>query len=786
MQNINDLIADEINVKSAQVEAAIKLLDEGSTVPFISRYRKEATGGLTDTDLRTLEERLYYLREMAERRTAILKSITEQEKLTPELEKAIQEADTKTRLEDLYLPYKPKRRTKGQTAKEAGLEPLADLLFKDPSVDPAKEAEKYINAEKKVADVKAALDGAKYILMERFCENAELLAELRQEMWDHGQITSLCQEGKEKEGTKFRDYFEFSELVKKIPSHRSLAVFRGRKTGILQVKLEIKAQDDSDTCPCQALIAKHAQVEHQGRPADDWLAEVVRWTWRVKLNAQIENDILKQIREEAELEAIRVFAKNLKDLLMAAPAGQRPTLALDPGLRTGVKVVALDPTGQLISHDTIFPHAPKKKWDESIQTLYQLCKKHNIELVSIGNGTASRETDQLVSELIKKHDDLNLQKITVSEAGASIYSASEYAAREFPDLDVSFRGAASIGRRLQDPLAELVKIEPKAIGVGQYQHDVSQVKLARGLDSVVEDCVNAVGVDVNTASIPLLSRIAGLNNTIATNIVRFRDKNGLFKTRSALKEVPRFGDRTFEQSAGFLRIVNGESALDSSGVHPEAYSVVEKISSKSDRSITALMADAEFLKSIKAEDYADEQFGIPTITDILQELEKPGRDPRPSFAAVKFDDNIHHVKDLKPGMLLEGVITNVTNFGAFVDIGVHQDGLVHISVISDQFVKNPADVVKTGDIVKVKVMEVDEDRNRISLSMRLNDKPANKSAGTRQNSSNRNDSSSNRASNNRSSNHNASRGQRSMGSQPAPKSTLAGAFANAKKLKPKK
>ena len=783
MQNINDLIADEINVKSSQVEAAIKLLDEGSTVPFISRYRKEATGGLTDTDLRTLEERLYYLREMAERRTTILKSIAEQDKLTPALEKAIQEADTKTRLEDLYLPYKPKRRTKGQSAKEAGLEPLADLIFSDPSVDPKTEAEKYLNPEKKIADVKAALDGAKYILMERFCENAELLAELRQEMWEHGLVTAKVQEGKEKEGAKFRDYFEFSEQVKKIPSHRSLAVFRGRKTGILQLKLEIKS-DDSDTCPCQGLIAKHAQVEHQGRPADDWLAEVVRWTWRVKLSAQIENDILAQIRDEAEQEAIRVFAKNLKDLLMAAPAGQRPTLALDPGLRTGVKVVALDATGQLISHDTIFPHAPKKKWDESIQTLHKLCVKHKIELISIGNGTASRETDQLVSDLLKQHDDLNLQKITVSEAGASIYSASEYASREFPDLDVSFRGAASIGRRLQDPLAELVKIEPKAIGVGQYQHDVSQVKLARGLDSVVEDCVNAVGVDVNTASIPLLSRVAGLNNTIATNIVRFRDKNGLFKSRLALKEVPRFGERTFEQSAGFLRIVNGENPLDSSGVHPEAYSIVEKISANNDRNIDSLIANVEFLKSIKAQDYADEKFGIPTITDILEELEKPGRDPRPSFAAVKFDDNIHHVKDLKPGMLLEGVITNVTNFGAFVDVGVHQDGLVHISVISDQFVKNPADVVKTGDIVKVKVMEVDEDRNRISLSMRLNDKPApkaNKGAGDRNNNSG------SRNSGSRGSQNNQSRSGGGAGhNQAAPKSTLAGAFANAKQLKPKK
>jgi uncharacterized protein len=731
MINIADIIAKELGVKPVQVKAAVALLDEGATVPFIARYRKEATDGLDDTQLRNLEERLRYLREMEERREAILKSITEQEKLTPELEKAIKEADTKTRLEDLYLPYKPKRRTKGQIAREAGLDPLAQSLFQDPNLNPEQEAEKFIDADKGVADVKAALDGAKYILMEQFSEDAELLGQLRQFLFQNGVLCAKVVEGKEEEGAKFRDYFDHKEALKSTPSHRALAIFRGRNEGILQASIIIVQDEDITSHPCEDMIALHFDLRDQGRAADKWLQEVVRWTWRIKLLSHLETELLGDLREKAEEEAIRVFAHNLKDLLMAAPAGPRATMGLDPGLRTGVKVAIVDATGQLVEHGTIFPHAPRNQWDESIAVIAQLVKKHNVELISIGNGTASRETDKLAAEMLKKHPDLIAQKIMVSEAGASVYSASEFAAREFPKLDVSYRGAVSIARRLQDPLAELVKIEPKAIGVGQYQHDVSQTKMARGLDAVVEDCVNAVGVDVNTASEPLLARISGLNKTIAGNIVMFRNQNGAFKSRDDLKQVPRLGDKTFEQSAGFMRIMNGNNPLDRSAVHPEAYPVVKKIAEKNNRDITQVVGDSGFLKSIAANDYVDDSFGLPTVTDIISELEKPGRDPRPEFKTAEFKEGVETMNDLNPGMILEGVVTNVTNFGAFVDIGVHQDGLVHISVLSNTFVSDPREVVKAGDIVTVKVVEIDLPRKRIGLSMKLDEAAGEKIDGPR-------------------------------------------------------
>lgn len=731
MTNIADLIANELGVKSIQVNAAIDLLDEGATVPFIARYRKEATGGLDDTQLRNLEERLRYLRELEERRDTILKSISDQEKLTPELEKAIKEADTKTRLEDLYLPYKPKRRTKGQIAREAGLDPLAQSLFENPALNPEQEAEKFIDAEKGVADVKAALDGAKYILMEQFSEDADLLAKLRTYLFENGVLSSKMVEGKEEAGAKFRDYFDHNEPLKNTPSHRALAIFRGRNEGILQASIIIVQEDETAAHPCEDMIAQHVEVRDEGRAADKWLQEVVRWTWRIKLLTHLETELLSELREKAEEEAIKVFAHNLKDLLMAAPAGPKATMGLDPGLRTGVKVAVVDATGQLVEHTTIFPHAPKNQWDQSMVVIAALCQKHNVELISIGNGTASRETDKLAGEVLKKHPALNAQKIMVSEAGASVYSASEFAAREFPKLDVSFRGAVSIARRLQDPLAELVKIEPKAIGVGQYQHDVSQTKMARSLDAVVEDCVNAVGVDVNTASEPLLARISGLNKTIAGNIVNFRNQNGAFKDRDALKQVPRLGDKTYEQAAGFLRIMNGANPLDRSAVHPEAYPVVEKIAVKNDRGIEQVVGDAGFLKKLAANDYIDDHFGLPTVTDIISELEKPGRDPRPEFKTAEFKEGVDTMDDLKPGMILEGVVTNVTNFGAFVDVGVHQDGLVHISVLSNTFVSDPRDVVKAGDIVTVKVVEIDLPRKRISLSMRLDDAAGEKIDGPR-------------------------------------------------------
>lgn len=724
-------IARELNARPQQVEAAIGLLDGGATVPFIARYRKEVTEGLDDTQLRHLEERLVYLREMEERRSAIVKSIEEQGKLTPELKTQLLEADTKARLEDLYLPYKPRRTTKGMLAREAGLEPLADKLLANPALLPENEALAFINAALNYADTKAVLDGAKHILMERFAENADLLARLRAFLGEHAELTAKVVAGKETEGAKFRDYFEHHEALKAVPSHRALAMFRGRNEGVLTLTLEIPGLDAGAPHPAEGMVATHAGIIHQGRAADAWLAEVVRWTWRVKLLTHLETDLLGDLKAQAEEEAIKVFAHNLKDLLMAAPAGPRATLGLDPGLRTGVKVAVVDSTGKLVDHGVIFPHEPKKEWDKSIAMLAVLCARHSVDLIAIGNGTASRETDKLAAELIKQHAELKMTKIVVSEAGASVYSASALAAQEFPDLDVVYRGGVSIARRLQDPLAELVKIDPKSIGVGQYQHDVNQARLARSLEAVVEDCVNAVGVDVNTASAALLARIAGLNSTIAGNIVNFRDSHGAFKTRDDLKKVPRLGDRTFEQAAGFLRIMNGDNPLDASSVHPESYPVVQKIAAQSTRDIRELLGDARFLKSVNAADYVDDKFGLPTVTDILRELEKPGRDPRPEFKAATFQEGVTDIKDLKPGMILEGVVTNVANFGAFVDIGVHQDGLVHISALATKFVKDPREVVRAGAIVKVKVVEVDVPRARIALTMRLEDDaaPVRKSEG---------------------------------------------------------
>jgi uncharacterized protein len=740
---IDHRIAAELGVRPAQVAAAISLLDEGSTVPFVARYRKEATGGLDDTHLRTLEERLGYLRELEERRAAVLASIEEQGKLTPELATAIAEAETKQRLEDLYLPYKPKRRTKAQIAREAGLEPLADLLLSDPSRDPEAEAQAYLREaftgpdgdNPGVPDVKAALDGARQILMERFAEDAELLAQLRSRMGEHGVVVSAVVEGKDTEGAKFRDYFAYSERLAAIPSHRALALFRGRHEEVLRVSLKLPEELDEAAAkaagahPCERLIAGRAGIRDQGRPADAWLVETVRWTWKVKLGWQVEGDLLGELRSRAEEEAIRVFARNLHDLLLAAPAGPRPVLGLDPGLRTGVKVAVVDRTGKVLATDAIFPHAPRNDWDASIATLAKTCKAHEVELIAIGNGTASRETDALAAELIKRHPDLRLTRVVVSEAGASVYSASELAAREFPDLDVTLRGAVSIARRLQDPLAELVKIDPKSIGVGQYQHDVGQTRLARSLDAVVEDCVNAVGVDVNTASAPLLARISGLTASLAENIVRHRDANGPFRTRADLQQVPRLGPKTFEQAAGFLRVPGGDNPLDASAVHPEAYPVVERILADLQRGVRDVMGNAQALRAIDPRRYTDERFGLPTVQDIVRELEKPGRDPRPEFRTARFTEGVNELKDLRPGMLLEGTVSNVANFGAFVDVGVHQDGLVHVSALSSRFVKDPREVVKAGDVVKVKVLEVDLARKRIALTMRLDDAPREAASG---------------------------------------------------------
>ena len=723
MLSIEHRIAQDIAAKPDQVRAAVALLDEGATVPFIARYRKEATGGLDDTQLRLLEERLRYLRELEDRRSAILASVDEQGKLTDALKNEILGADTKARLEDLYLPYKPKRRTKAQIAREAGLEPLASGLREDPTRVPDAFAAPFVDADKGVPDVRAALDGARAILMESIAEDAHLVGELRDWLWDKGQIRARVVEGKENEGAKFRDYFDHVEPIAKIPSHRLLALMRARNEGVIELELQPAPDAEQGHLEGEGRVAAHAGIHDRGRPADAWLRETVRLTWRVKLHLHLTLDLFGRVREGAEDEAIRVFGENLKDLMLAAPAGAKTVMGLDPGIRTGVKVAVVDATGKLLATETIYPHEPRRQWNESLVTLAKLCKQHGVDLIAIGNGTASRETDKLAGELIKKLPDARLSKVVVSEAGASVYSASETAAKEFPDLDVSLRGAVSIARRLQDPLAELVKIEPKAIGVGQYQHDVNQVKLARALDARVEDCVNAVGVDVNTASAALLSRVAGLSASVAENVVKHRDANGPFANRRALLKVPRLGDKAFEQCAGFLRVPNGDNPLDASAVHPEAYPVVERIIAQCGREVRNIIGDTGFLRGLKPEQYTDEKFGVPTVRDILKELEKPGRDPRPEFVAPSFAEGVEDLKDLKPGMILEGRVTNVAAFGAFVDIGVHQDGLVHVSALSHTFVKDPRDAVKAGDIVKVKVMEVDIPRQRIGLSMRLDDEP---------------------------------------------------------------
>ncbi len=722
MKTIAQRIADELAVKPEQVAAAIALLDEGATVPFIARYRKEVTGGLDDTQLRTLEERMRYLRELDERREAILASIREQDKLTPELENAIQDADTKTRLEDLYLPYKPKRRTKAQIAREAGLAPLAFDLLANPTLNPEQTAVQYVAEDKGVKDVKEALDGARQILMEHFAENAELLGKLREYLWENALLVSKVVEEKKAEAAKFTDYFEYSEALKNTPSHRALALFRGRNEGLLRLTIQVPNEEDSSiTHPCEVMIAQQFAVSNQQRAADAWLLDSVRWAWKFKVRLHLDSELFLHLRELAEQEAIKVFASNLHDLLLAPPAGQRATLGLDPGLRTGVKYAVVDTTGKLVSHGTIYPHAPKNDWQGAIKVLAAVIQKHHVELISIGNGTASRETDRLVMDLLKQHAEIKATKIVVSEAGASVYSASELAAQEFPDLDVSIRGAVSIARRLQDPLAELVKIDPKSIGVGQYQHDVNQTQLARTLDAIIEDCVNAVGVDVNTASVALLSHVSGLNQTLAKNIVSYRDEHGAFNNREKLKAVPRLGDKTFEQAAGFLRINQGDNPLDASAVHPEAYPLVERILTDCQKPIKVLLGDSQFLRSLDPRRFIDNQFGLPTVNDILKELEKPGRDPRPEFKAPTFKEGVESLNDLQADMVLEGVVTNVTDFGAFVDIGVHQDGLIHISALSKEYVKHPRDVVKTGDIVKVKVLEVDLTRKRVALTLNLND-----------------------------------------------------------------
>lgn len=727
-QRIISRLADELGVRNEQVAATVELLDGGATVPFIARYRKEVTGALDDAQLRQLDERLRYLRELEERRDAVLIAIDEQGKLDAPLKAAIQAAETKQRLEDLYLPFKKKRRTKAQIAREAGLEPLADGLLANPTLDPEVEAANYLRPAEgdipAIEDAKAALDGAKQILMERFAEDPELIGQLRERLWQEGELSARVLDGKEHEGAKFADYFEHDEKLAKVPSHRALAMFRGRNEGVLGLAIRLPGEEYAPVHPAQVAIARQVGISDEGRAADKWLGEVVRWTWRVKLYTALETELLGRLREQAELTAIEVFAANLKDLLLAAPAGQKVTLALDPGLRTGCKVAVVDATGQFVDQATIYPHAPQNRWDESLVVLAKLVKQHGVELIAVGNGTASRETDKLAGELLKAlAPERRLSKVMVSEAGASVYSASEYASRELPDLDVTIRGAVSIARRLQDPLAELVKIEPKSIGVGQYQHDVSQVQLSRSLEAVIEDCVNAVGVDLNTASSALLSRVAGLSTALADNIVAQRNVHGAFKSRKALLEVSRLGPKTFEQCAGFLRINNADNPLDASAVHPEAYTLVERIAKQSGREVKGLIGDSAALKALKPADFADERFGIPTVSDILSELDKPGRDPRPEFKAAEFREGVETLKDLKLGMVLEGTVTNVTHFGAFVDIGVHQDGLVHISALSDRFIDDPRSVVKAGDIVSVKVMSVDIARKRVGLSMRLNDEP---------------------------------------------------------------
>jgi len=721
MSQIEQKIARELNVQDRQVNAAVTLLDEGATVPFISRYRKEVTGGLDDIQLRALEDRLRYLRDLEERRKSILSTIDEQGKLTDLLRRALMQSETKTELEDLYLPYKKKRRTKGQIAREAGLEALAEAIFADPMLDPEAQAQTYLNPAAEIHDSKSALAGARYILMERFAENAALLGKLRQYMWQFGQIQARLIAGKEQDGAKFQDYFEHDEALNKVPGHRALAMFRGRNEGFLSLALILPDEDPRSAGAGALMVAETFGIEDLARPADQWLLDVCRWTWRIKLHTHIETDLFSQIRQSAEQSAIDVFSQNLKALLLAAPAGPRATIGLDPGLRTGVKIAVVDATGKVLDHGAIFPTAPQNRIADAEKLLSALCLKYDIELIAIGNGTASRETERFVKDMLTKYPSIKALPVMVNESGASIYSASEYASQEFPDLDVTIRGAISIAHRLQDPLAELVKIDPKSIGVGQYQHDVSQVALARQLNAVVEDCVNGVGVDLNMASAPLLARVSGLSQTIAGNIVAFRDSNGAFTSRRQLKDVPRLGPKAFEQAAGFLRIMNGSDPLDRSGVHPESYALVHRIVKASSKAVSDLIGDSKFLQALNASDYTDEQFGVPTVIDIIAELDKPGRDPRPEFKTAAFQDGVEQLKDLRLNMVLEGVVTNVTHFGAFVDVGVHQDGLVHISALSHSFVEDPSKVVKAGDIVKVKIMAIDVARKRIGLSMRLDD-----------------------------------------------------------------
>ncbi|MER5339460.1 Tex family protein [Streptomyces mirabilis] len=720
--SIEGRIAEELGVRERQVKAAVDLLDGGSTVPFIARYRKEATEMLDDAQLRTLEERLRYLRELEERRTAILESVREQGKLTEEVEAQIRGAETKARLEDIYLPFKPKRRTKAQIAREAGLEPLAEGLLGDPSVDPLAAAAAFVDADKGVADPQAALDGARSILTERFSEDADLIGELRERMWVRGRLAAKVRDGKEEAGAKFADYFDFAEPFKELPSHRVLAMLRGEKEEVLDLVLEPEEPSEQPgPSSYEGIVAHHFQIADRGRPGDKWLTDTVRWAWRTRILVHLGIDLRLRLRTAAEDEAVNVFAANLRDLLLAAPAGTRATLGLDPGFRTGVKVAVVDATGKVVATDVIYPHVPANKWDEAIAKLARLAKEHAVELIAIGNGTASRETDKLAGELITKHPELNLTKVMVSEAGASVYSASAFASQELPDMDVSLRGAVSIARRLQDPLAELVKIDPKSIGVGQYQHDLSEVKLSRSLDAVVEDCVNGVGVDVNTASAPLLARVSGITSGLAENIVAHRDANGPFTSRTTLKNVARLGPKAYEQCAGFLRIRGGDDPLDASSVHPEAYPVVRRMVKTAGSEVASLIGNTGVLRSLRPTDFVDETFGLPTVSDILKELEKPGRDPRPAFKTATFKEGVEKISDLASGMVLEGVVTNVAAFGAFVDIGVHQDGLVHVSAMSKTFVKDPRDVAKPGDIVKVKVLEIDIPRKRISLTLRLDD-----------------------------------------------------------------
>lgn len=722
--SIERRIAEELGVRENQVSAAVALLDGGSTVPFVARYRKEATDGLDDAQLRSLEERLTYLRDLEDRRAAVLSSIEEQGRLDDELRARILAAETKARLEDIYLPFKPKRRTKAQIAREAGLEPLADLLLGSPDTDPASAAARFVDTDKEVADAAAALDGARAILVERFAEDADLIGDLRQRVWTKGHLVARVRTGKEGDGAKFADYFEFDEPLRTLPSHRILAMFRGEKEDVLSLEVsptDPAAEVEPGPTEYERAIARRFGLENRGRAADQWLADTVRWAWRTKIVVHLGVDARMQLRRAAEEEAVRVFAANLRDLLLAAPAGARSTMGLDPGFRTGVKVAVVDATGRVVATDVIHPHVPQNRWDQSIETLARLAKAHGVELVAIGNGTASRETDRLAADLVKRHPDLRLTTAVVSEAGASVYSASAFASAELPGMDVSLRGAVSIARRLQDPLAELVKIDPKSIGVGQYQHDVSQVALSRSLDAVVEDCVNAVGVDVNTASAPLLTRVSGITGTLAEGIVAHRDAHGPFRTRRALKDVARLGPKAFEQAAGFLRIPGGDDPLDASAVHPEAYPVVRRMLEATGTELTALIGNSAALRAIRPQDFVDDTFGLPTVTDIIGELDKPGRDPRPSFRTATFKEGVEEVKDLRPGMTLEGVVTNVAAFGAFIDVGVHQDGLAHVSALSKQFVRDPREVVKPGDVVMVKVLDVDVPRKRISLTLRLDD-----------------------------------------------------------------